>query len=641
MRVIKALVAKYANALKKPFPLGLLPLHRALQLKREDELFCFLLEEYSEAAAVPYNQGTLPVHIAISNNHSVEIVSKMIDAFPEACKAEDSRGNLPIHIAVSKKRSYDVISKLITAFPEACKAKDGEGNTPLHIAVCNDYSFEFVSKLITAFPGACKAEDSKGNLPIHIAVCNNYSFEVVSKMIAAFPGSCRAQNHEGNLPIHCAILKRFSNSSVVENSDLRLQIGKCGDLQHDTATPNNYYSLGFLKVFVNAFPGSCVISNQSGDVPLQTAVNARSSHTVINFLVASFSDFSNGQKVNSLHLALKNKLAFAVPLLVMYHDADMTMKDDTGDFPIHLAIENLGHASVEAISLLANSYPTSLVEKGRQGLTPLKLAMKCGADKAAIAAILEAYVFLEGEMKLAALQQKVDNINRLPLHIGALCGLSTPSLIDMMQTYPGAVHALSTYPNGACYLPIDDAMGCDCDAEVIVAMLLLFPESCYRTCIRPSLTCTLSEIAEVALNQPISYWLQKERKATKGSLDLKVLHEVMSDLRNQSAGIFVLEEANDTLNLNLKDNYDVLKREGNNRHLPDVPPPSSLVDGAELSLFREMETLRRKLTESDVSVDELRDEFDRFKAVMNEKLEAVEGGTILAISQLRDDDLVA
>ena len=65
------------------------------------------------------------------------------------------------------------------------------------------------------------------------------------------------------------------------------------------------------------------------------------------------------------------------------------------------------------------------------------------------------------------------------------------------------------------------------------------------------------------------------------------------------------------------------------------------MDGAELSLFREMEALRRKLTDSDASIDELKDEFDRFKLVMNEKLEVVERGTLLAISTLRDDDLLA
>ena len=99
----------------------------------------------------------------------------------------------------------------------------------------------------------------------------------------------------------------------------------------------------------------------------------------------------------------------------------------------------------------------------------------------------------------------------------------------------------------------------------------------------------------------------------------------MADLRNGSAGNVVLK----------CEDYD--------RLLPkdDDPPYSSLVDGAELSLYREMEALGKKLTDSDASIDELKDKFDRFKLVMNEKLEVVERGTLLAISRLRDDGLLA
>ena len=75
------------------------------------------------------------------------------------------------------------------------------------------------------------------------------------------------------------------------------------------------------------------------------------------------------------------------------------IKDDNGDLPIHIAIENLDDASAKAISLLAVSYPASLVEKGRQDLIPLNLAIKLDANKDVLAAILLVYTSLNGEMK--------------------------------------------------------------------------------------------------------------------------------------------------------------------------------------------------------------------------------------------------
>ena len=315
------------------------------------------------------------------------------------------------------------------------------------------------------------------------------------------------------------------------------------------------------------------------------------------------------------------------------------MKYDSGDLPIHVVIENVDDSSAKVISLLLGLYPSSLAEKGRHGLAPLNLAIKSSAHTAVTAAILEAYTFLEYDMKMTLIQLKVDDTNRLPLHIGALCGLSTLSLIDMMQSFPEAIRVRSTHAESMYYLPIDFAVNCRYEAEVIIAMLLLFPESAFCRISGGSMDA-LSAVAKLALNKPVAYWLQ--RRSTKGSLDLKVLQEVISDLRNESSGNYEFEKANDALNL-VSTGNDVIECEDYSRLLPkdDDPPPSSLVDGAELSLFREMETLRRKLTDSDVSIDELRDEFDRFKVVMNEKLEVVERGTILAISTLRDDDLLA
>mmetsp|Transcript_25937 Transcript_25937/g.40270 ORF Transcript_25937/g.40270 Transcript_25937/m.40270 type:complete len:106 (-) Transcript_25937:6-323(-) len=102
---------------------------------------------------------------------------------------------------------------------------------------------------------------------------------------------------------------------------------------------------------------------------------------------------------NPLHVALQTCYRYFF-VCTTSRDADVTVKDDNGHFPTHIAIQNQNESSLKTISRLAALNPTSPVENGRHGLTPLNLVIHHSrADKLRFLQSLKLIFSLKGEKK--------------------------------------------------------------------------------------------------------------------------------------------------------------------------------------------------------------------------------------------------
>ncbi len=143
---------RYSPA-KVKYPKGLLPLHRALELKFSSTVILAILATTKEAAKLPSNRGVLPLQQAIESNFSKEVVLGILAANEDTAAAKDSNGTLPIQKAYEFKASAEVMFALLAA------------NTDIAIVKCYDGKI-----LLMGMKDAANTKDENGVLPLHKAI---------------------------------------------------------------------------------------------------------------------------------------------------------------------------------------------------------------------------------------------------------------------------------------------------------------------------------------------------------------------------------------------------------------------------------------------------------------------------------------
>ena len=286
------------------------------------------------------------------------------------------------------------------------------------------------------------------------------------------------------------------------------------------------------------------------------------------------------------------------------------IKDVSGDLPIHIAIEK--KLDVGIISWLVKLYPECLAELGAKGRIPLNLAIDLKASDDIILVLLESYSALKTRSKYIFLQQEVGFFKRLPLHTAISFGASTAAILDMIAYFPGATSVTDGF-NSNGELPIQLAIQLDRSVQVIVALLIAYPE--YLDRCKPFHMKKLHPIVQEALSQPIYYWETKS---------LHDLSDVISELRGTAI---------DVANMACKEKISETTTVKNGVHLF-----GGVANDVQLKLLDEVETLKKAITDTDTSnaasIEELGCAFYKFKASMNEKVNVLELGTIVAVERL-------
>ena len=356
------------------------------------------------------------------------------------------------------------------------------------------------------------------------------------------------------------------------------------------------------------------MNNRSGLLPLHVALSSNQGYEMIHFLIeknprATVAETSNGDL--PIHIACEmNASAEVIHELIDSYEGGARIKGVSGDLPIHIAIEK--SLDVGIISRLVKLYPECLVELGAKSRVPLNLAIELKASDDVILILLESYPTLRRKTKYAALQQGIGHSKRLPLHAAILLGTSTSTVLDMVDNYSDAARIIDgSNSNGE--LPIQLAIQLDRSVQVIVALLIAYPDSVDRC--KPLNMKKLRPIVQEALSRPIHYWETKS---------LRSLSDVISELRGKAIDVasMVCEKENSE-NITAKTGARTFR---------------SVADDVQLKLLDDIEILKKAISDTGASnaadIEELRCAFHRFKASVNEKVDAVERGTIVAVERL-------
>jgi len=485
-----------------------------------------------------------------------------------------------------------------------------DGECPLSTALRMKAPESLILALLKAKASAASVKDKGGLLPIHLAFSGGYSDEL---LVVFFLGS-----DDNSFPNFSAELEArlMSLISAKKQQILSMKNQDGSVLLH--VVISHGYSLELIRAVVLGYKNALGEANLKGFLPLHVAVDSNRGDDIICYLLGE-NERATAIATNSgelpIHIAIrKSANAELINGLLDSFEGGARIKDRSGDLPIHIAIKNKFGAGI--VSRLLKLYPECLVEPGAKGLVPLVLVIQLNASDDVVLVILESYPTLKRVTNYTALQQEVGKFRRLPLHNAILFGASTLTTLDMIKNYPAAA-TKSDDSNIDGELPIHLALQQGRSEEVVVALLIAYPDSLERC--KPMNMKKLHPVVRAAFSRPIDYWEAKS---------LSMLSDVMSELRAEATGI-----------QGTASDYQLVER---NVLLNEVDAFRNVADDAQLKLWDEIINLKKAITQTGESnatdIDELRRAFLDFKTRMNEKVDLLERGTIIAVERLVGSD---
>jgi ankyrin repeat protein len=228
--------------------------------------------------------------------------------------------------------------------------------------------------------------------------------------------------------------------------------------------------LDIVESLIKSYPQALHIKNDIGMVPLRVAIRNKASTDVILKLIDT-----NPDAVTSFGISGKTCL--------------------------HLAC--MHHADIKVFHRLLSIWPEAAAWKDRQGWHPLHMACLCDTSDESIRAILDAYP--------QAARLSCSNDGELPFHFAALKGLPLVTLQEIYKQNPDAIavrtkthgwmplHLACSNPNissdvikflleenrAAAHfrgkhcgsLPLDIAVRCGCDLEILEMLSQAYPQA--------------------------------------------------------------------------------------------------------------------------------------------------------------------
>ena len=378
-----------------------------------------LVENYPALLTMTDNQGQIPLQIA-GYVGSVEVIDYFAS---QKCNIldTDSNGRTILHFACMKGK-LTLIKHLVETYPALLTMRDNNGWTPLHIAGIVD-SFEVTDYLISQKIDMLDA-DSNGRTILHIA-CMKGKLTLVKHLVENYPALLTMRDNDEQTPVH----KAGSVGSVEVIDYFASQ--KCNILVTDSVDRTILHNacmnenLTLVKHLVENRPTLLTMRDNDGHTPLHLA-GFVDSFEVIEYLTSQKIDMlgtdRNGWTI--LHITcVKGKLT-QVKHLVENHQALLTMRDNKGRTPLHIA----GFVgSVEVIDYLA-SQKCNILDADSDGRTILHIACVKG-ELTLVKPLIENY---------SAVLTIRDNQGHTPLHIA--CKNDKLTLVKhLVENYPAAL----------------------------------------------------------------------------------------------------------------------------------------------------------------------------------------------------------
>lgn len=332
-------------------PLGDLPIHVAVASQAWDTALT-LIQNCPQCTCIPDRCDRLPLHVVLASFKDIrpdtckKLVDALIEAYPSAVRYQNNCDSLPVHQLIHLKQ-WELVERVVNIYPECVLATNRYGSTTFMLAAkygapptvisclataCSG-SYDFSSPespldlalkhahwktsfgIVTLFPDQASMKNSQRLFPIQIAILQNCPIWMITKLCAAYPQAAAQLDGNGNTMAHAAVLSRKSH---------------------------------LITQLVQAYPTVASIPDKEGKFLFETAMAASSSSDVVVEIVKAFPQATTKSGVWCLDVLLdKFRLAVDDMDLLINSDAFLTLTDEKGNSPLHLAVQksNLAFAS--------------------------------------------------------------------------------------------------------------------------------------------------------------------------------------------------------------------------------------------------------------------------------------------------------
>ena len=159
--VVSLLLESYPEACMTRDNYNYLPLHHCIEMGASFEVMQLLVAVDVRCAQMEVD-GKLPLHFALEMKRDPETITALLAAFPEAARTPEraEKGRLALHLAIERRHPESTLLLLEAAYPDECSfVRDATGRLPIHYCVEYDAPLTLVKKLLQCNPGSVIAKD--------------------------------------------------------------------------------------------------------------------------------------------------------------------------------------------------------------------------------------------------------------------------------------------------------------------------------------------------------------------------------------------------------------------------------------------------------------------------------------------------
>ncbi|KAJ3680088.1 hypothetical protein LUZ60_016366 [Juncus effusus] len=254
-------------------------------------------------------------------------------------RVRNKRGETALHEAV-RLGNKDLVEKLLTEDLQIASIADNTGSSPLYMAAMED-SISIVKVFTTRPKVSCPGPMEQTALHAAVVLQNT---GITQELLEWDPTLASKVDKQGDTPLHYAVSVGNLKSVLILLKHDRFAFytpNKDGMFPVHIAGKMGWTDI--IKEFVSQFPDSGELCDKEGKNFLHVAIESRKKDTV--------------------------KFIMGNPTCVRM----LNIRDEKGNTPLHLAVENSSYGIVRAIISKETSYSNILNE---DGFTPLDLAVK-------------------------------------------------------------------------------------------------------------------------------------------------------------------------------------------------------------------------------------------------------------------------
>ena len=449
------------------YPSGKTLLHRVCE-SGSVSLVQSLIHDYNADINARDDENSTPFQIAVLNRRK-EVALFLIKEVGCDINSRDPSGKTLLH-RLCESGSVSLVQPLIHDYNADTNARDNEDNTPLQVALLNgrkEVALFLIKKVGCDIN--INIRDPSGKTLLH-RVCESGSVSLVQSLIHDYNADIYARDDENNTPLHVAALygkKEVVLSLIKLSCDITLKGSLGRSLLHQACRGGNVSLVQSLICDQNA---DITARDDENNTPLHVAALYGKKEVMLSLIKLGCDVTLKGSLGRSLlHQACRGGNVSLVQSLIHDHNADITARDDEYNTPFHVAALNgkrevtlflinvKGHLGRSLLHLACEEGDVNLVQflirvhnanmnvRDDENNTPLHVAALSGKEEVVLSLIkLGCDITLKGSLGRSLLHQACrggnvslvqslicdqnaditarDDENNTPLHVAALYG---------------------------------------------------------------------------------------------------------------------------------------------------------------------------------------------------------------------------